>query len=155
MLPGAIADHRGALHPAAPEEVVTLLSRMSMSLRLEDMPEQAWKYHLEDYADDLSEYPADIIQAGCKEWRRYEKFWPTIADFLKIVRPLLRERKNALQRLEVLQRVAESPAPDGIVSKDWHDDIVKESTMRESKGPERLGSLTGGIVEHLRKEIGQ
>ena len=124
----AIASHEQALISADKETARALLARLSMSVRLEDMPESVWTMHLEDYISDLGDCPADILEKACRNWRQRQKFWPTISEFLELVRQDISERRQVLERLRVLKRVAEHPAPGGEVTREWHNRVIRQQT---------------------------
>lgn len=107
------------MHPA-PAAVRDLLLRLAMSCMLQDMPESAWAVHLEDFVEDLSDIPIDLIADACRTWRRQCKFFPSIAEFLALAEPEARKRRHTLDRLRILQHVAKNPAPDGKVSLEWY-----------------------------------
>ena len=118
-LPGLIAALERALAPAEPAAIRLHLSRLAMNCRIEDLPERAWEMHLTDFMADLAEVPEDIVAHACAVWRRTQKFWPTIAEFLELTGWRLRQRRTELARLRVLAQVAANPAPDGRVTREW------------------------------------
>lgn len=124
MLPAAVAEHERALVPSAPEETRMALSRLAMSCRLEDMPDRAWEMHLSDFIEDLGDMPPDIVHDACRRWRRTNRFWPTISEFLELVGPELRKRRRDLDRLKVLAHVAENSAPGNDVDSDWYAKVT-------------------------------
>ena len=118
-LEGALAKFAQLLEPAHPDAARELLSRLAMNLRLEAMPEKAWRMHLDYFVADLGDVPKDLIGKACDLWRRREKFWPTISEFLALIEPELGRRRRTLRRLQVLARVVSDPAPDGIATEEW------------------------------------
>lgn len=118
-IPAQIVEHEIALTPADPRAVRVHLTRLAMNCRMEDMPAKAWEMHLADFIADLSDVPEDIVMECCTVWRRTQKFWPTISEFLEMTVWRLRKRRADLERLRVLERVAENPAPNGMVTMDW------------------------------------
>lgn len=70
-------------------------------------------------AGSLDDCPLDIIQVACKRWYENNTFFPATNEFLDLVRPLLGDRQRELKRLIILDRVANNPAPDGIVTWEW------------------------------------
>ena len=136
-LPDALAKFAQLLEPAQPDATRALLSRLAMSCRLEDMSEEPWRMHLDDFVADLSDVPEDLIAKACRLRRRREKFWPTISEFLALVEPELGWRRRTFRRLEVLTRVASDPAPDGIATEEWVE--------RVDGGHTRALSRVGGM----------
>jgi|GEM_PF-4470716 len=132
-LEGALAKFAQLLEPAQPDAARELLSRLAMNLRLEAMPEKAWRMHLDDFVADLGDVPKDLIGKACDLWRRREKFWPTISEFLLLVQPELGWRRRTFRRLEVLTRVASDPAPDGIATGEWVERVDGAHTRAISR----------------------
>ena len=124
VLKDTLASFAQTLEPAHPDVARALLSRLAMNCRLEEMPDKVWQVHLDDFVTDLSDVPEDLIAEGCRCWRRREKFWVTISEFLALVRPEVARRRRTLRRLQVLARVASDPAPDGIATREWIDRVV-------------------------------
>lgn len=93
-LPNVIAEVKPSFIPASTEEISLALSRLAMSCRIEDNHDIAWEIHLTDFVEDLEDVPLDILQNACREWRRNNKFWPPICEFLKLTSPQMRKRKN-------------------------------------------------------------
>jgi hypothetical protein len=139
---GALARSAQGLVPARPDVTRALLSRLAMNCRLEAMPEEAWRMHLDDYVADLSDVPEDLIAEACRRWRRREKFWPTISEFLPLVEPELAQRRRTFRRLQVLARVASDPAPDGIATREWIDLVIGPHTaLSRVAGMRPLGQV--------------
>lgn len=142
-LKGALVRAAQVLEPARPDVTRALLSRLAMNCRLEEMSDKAWQMHLEDFVTDLGDVPEDLIAEGCRCWRRREKFWVTISEFLALVEPELARRRWTLRRLQVLARVASDPAPDGIATREWIDRVVGGHTRTLSRvsGMRPLGQV--------------
>jgi len=140
-LPGAIEALERDLEPAAPGQVEALLADLAANLPLVDQPEVIWKVHLEAFKRDLADVPVDILVAACDQWRRTKTFWPSIAEFLALVRPRLSERRRQLLRLEVLQRVASDPAPEGIVTAEWFYSVTGRRSRARGRNPVVVGAV--------------
>lgn len=124
MLPAAIENFNRGMAPARPEEIITFLTRLSMNVQLPEMSPAAWEIHLDDFVSDLSEYPADIINAGCTKWRKEKIFFPKISEFLSFVEPMLKRRQIAARRLKTLKAVSDNPAPNGVLSYEWYLEVM-------------------------------
>ena len=81
--------------------MATLL-RLRQHFPDKDRPEGVWQSVIADYAADLGEYPADIVEAGATEYRRNGKWWPKVSELRAVMEPLLIERRNMLARAEKL-----------------------------------------------------
>ena len=109
MLSEAIAGYEQFVIPASAFETRRELTELAMSCRMEQRLDHEWKIHLNNFLEDLENIPLDIIQDTCRFWRKTEKFWPTIAEFLKLAEPKLAERLSILGKLKILQNIAEYP----------------------------------------------
>ncbi len=148
-LKGALARFTQALAPARPDAARELLSRLAMSCQLEAMPEEVWRIRLDDYVADLGDVPEDLIAEACRLWRRREKFWPTISEFLALIEPELARRRRTFRRLQVLARVASYPAPDAICTREWIDLVVGPHTaLSRVAGMRPLGQVLDQATRH-------
>ncbi len=50
------------------------------------------------------------------------------SEFLSLIGPKLRERKKLLERLKVLEIVAKTPAPEGRVTREWMETVMKRQS---------------------------
>ncbi len=142
-LNGALPRFAQLLEPAQPDVARALLSELAMNVRLEEMPEEVWRMHLDTFVADLGDVPEDLIVEACRLWRRREKFWPTISEFLPLVESELGRRRRTLRRLEVLIRVASDPAPDGTATREWVERVDGGRSCAVSRvgGMRRLGQV--------------
>lgn len=93
---------RRSLVPAGRAEIVAILLRLRQHFPDKDRPEGVWKSVLADYAADLAEYPADIVEAGAVDYRQAGKWWPKVSELRAVMEPMLIERRNMLARAEKL-----------------------------------------------------
>jgi hypothetical protein len=54
--------------------------RLFAHYRAPDLTDAEADWVMEDLIDDLAEFPAVVIAAACREWRRTQKWRPTIAE---------------------------------------------------------------------------
>ena len=73
----AVADIRavydayaGKIAPAAPEVLITFVELLDLRGFEKDLPEAAMAQIELDWIEDLSEFPADLVELACKNWRR-------------------------------------------------------------------------------------
>jgi len=99
---GGLATLRRSLVPASRAEIVATLLRLRQHFPERDRPEGVWQSVIADYAVDLAEYPAEIVEAGATDYRRNGKWWPKVSELRERMEPLLTERKNMLVRAEKL-----------------------------------------------------
>jgi hypothetical protein len=90
-----------SLTPAPRPAVVMALTRLAAHF-WNDRGEAQWKIVFEDYADDLADYPADVIGAGIREYRQAAKWWPKSAELIELMRPKLLKRQLQLAQLRKL-----------------------------------------------------
>ena len=102
QLPALIAEHERHLQPAPFEEIVTRLAQLSLHFWHPDRPKGHTQALVRDYAEDLAEYPADILEEGIRQYRRRGKWFPKIAELREIMEPMLEARRNDLRRLQKL-----------------------------------------------------
>lgn len=89
-----MAKWEGKLQPSTREHVMTELLRLATAVRMPNDVEP--KPMLKLYAEDLVEYPPDVLTQACIEWRRTQKFWPTIAELIALMEPRRRHRREML-----------------------------------------------------------
>lgn len=81
---------------------------------------------LEDYVDDLAQYPAHMLNKACRQYRLNpeNRFFPKVADLIALISPehapLNREMRIILDILEKIPEThrIEPPRPS---HKDWDD----------------------------------
>lgn len=93
---------RRSLVPASRGDIVATLLRLRQHFPERDRPEGVWQSVIADYAADLAEYPADIVDDGATEYRRTGKWWPKVSELRAVMEPMLTERQNMLARAEKL-----------------------------------------------------
>lgn len=115
-----IARGQRSVQPAGAEAIGALLLKL---VAVHPMGERAGVDLMMDvYVEDLSDLPADLIEGAAKRWRQTERFFPTIAELRALATPELAKRRKFLERLLILQDVANLPAPDGLVTHAWLTD---------------------------------
>lgn len=87
-----------ALSPAPPELTVMLLTRLAAHY-WNERGEAQWDIVFDDYSEDLSALPADVLAEAIARYRRKGKFWPKVAELLAEGRPLLDKRRTQYRRL--------------------------------------------------------
>ena len=95
---------------AGAKEALVILMKLSAVCPMEGRTDIATA--LEAYAEDLERMPGDLIDQACREWRRSNTFFPSIANLLKLIEPAFARLKRRRFLLGVLQDVADHPAPE-------------------------------------------
>lgn len=104
VLPTLIAGREAAMRaPTEREVVAVLLGRLAMHYALADRPAEHHQMVVDDYVEDLAEYPAAVIAEVVREWRRTEKWWPRVAELRERCETILHQRRKELVRLRFLQ----------------------------------------------------
>jgi hypothetical protein len=137
----AIRALRMSLTPADPMVAMRALTRIKVHLNKPPQKSEAeWLAVIRDYADDLAEFPEDIITEGCERHRKSSPWWPHVSDLLAIMEPMLSERRNMLARAEKLaaggdERPARTP-PTGDERKRMADGFSSlRDVLRNMPGP--------------------
>jgi len=63
-----------------------------------------WAMRTAEYMRLLADIPPDIFAAGCDEAVKRKEWFPTPAALLRVMQPLLDQRKRMIKRLELLLR---------------------------------------------------
>jgi hypothetical protein len=92
------------LMPARISDILTVLARLRFHYPTAGMNEKQFSYLLEDYVEDLSIYPIDLINDACKAYRRDGKhqFFPKIGELLTLIKEHWYPRRSRLQRINTL-----------------------------------------------------
>ena len=107
-----------ALTPCPMPQTLAILARLAAHFPVASRSEAQWRLILQDYASDLEDMPADIIEAGCAAYRRAGKWWPKSAELLEHMTGPLLERRRQRKRLERLLRSDDRREADQPVSLD-------------------------------------
>ena len=124
-LPTAIAKTRDVEGPAGATKTITLLVQLSTVVRVPDQDNM--KLMLQTYAEDLSCYPFAKLEKACRTWRRKSPFSPAICELIELLGPVPLAGEQWLWRLLVLRSVANNPAPDGLVTREWLHDRERDA----------------------------
>ena len=120
-----LALARQAVTPAGPEATGLILAKLALVVIVPEGNDH--KTMMSVYIEDLEDVPADVLDDACRQWRRTQKFWPTIAELLELCEPEVRERRRRLRRLAELDSVRRNPAPGCIVTADWHWERTRDA----------------------------
>lgn len=72
--------------------------------------EKQWQVIRHDYADELSQYPQDIVLEAMRQWKLQGRFFPKLSELVKLIEPLMAERRSFITRAEIL--LNRKPKPD-------------------------------------------
>lgn len=74
------------------------LQKLAMAVRMPD--DTDLRPMLAIYLEDLVEYPPDLLTNACREWRRTQKFFPTISELIALMEPRRKHRREMLRYAE-------------------------------------------------------
>lgn len=131
LVPDALAGVEQSLRPASRNEIVALITRLAAHFPVSDRSEAQWRIVIEDYAEDLAEYPSDILRAAVTQYRREGKWWPKVSEIRALADPELGRRQSMRHRLRVL---AATPVPEPEPARD----------------PAAVARIVAGLAESLR-----
>ncbi len=97
----ALVSTRKALEPADDTEIIMSLARLRVSCASRNLDADDMQATLGVYADELANYPADVIRDACKRMGR-EKWFPALGEVLAVCDRLVLWRRRAAQQLEAM-----------------------------------------------------
>lgn len=113
------------LLPSDEQTTRGLVARFVASMQVQNTDPAVLAIQGEDFVEGLADMPAGIIAETCKQWRESSAFFPHISEFLKVARELKRGLERDHDRLQAMLRVADHPAPDGVVTDRWYHDMIR------------------------------
>lgn len=78
--------------PAGEPAVIAELAKLSVAQARRDAADTDKRALLAVMAEDLAEFPADIVSHACTRWRRRERWFPTPAELIDECQRLARRR---------------------------------------------------------------
>ena len=99
-----------SLIAAEPQQILVALTRLRLHCPTATMSEYESKLLIKDYIADLIDLPLDLIIKACDEYRYCSdnKFFPSIAKLLDLVRPHIYFRRLRLTKLKKLKEVSDA-----------------------------------------------
>lgn len=97
---------RQSLSPMEPTETLTELTKVFVRTTARAQDHDDLKLRLVVYAEDLSEYPADVARYALREWPKLSTWWPTTHDLVKLMERWTERRRMLLSTLEDALRIA-------------------------------------------------
>jgi hypothetical protein len=82
------------LQPAGGEVAVKELTRLGLQTKLRAEDGGTMEARLLVYAEDLAQYPADIVVDACRFWGRTEKFFPAWSELKDLLDVRVKRRKR-------------------------------------------------------------
>lgn len=106
----AIQVYREALAPADDRGVAVEIERLMLHYPVKDMTDGMNASLALDWLEDVAIYPLWAIQMACKEWRRTQKWRPTISEFRTLCENQTWLHRYHLGRLFDMQEAARRKA---------------------------------------------
>lgn len=91
---------RRSLSPIPMDEARILLARLKAKTRSRSETDSDIAFQIAVYAEDLQEWPADVARKVLREWANTHPFWPTWADLVGVLEPVMRKRQALLDVLD-------------------------------------------------------
>lgn len=92
--------------PMKEQETIFELGRLRVQTKARAEDAENMEFLLRVYAEDMREYPADIVKAACRRWARINKFFPAWAELKGEMDYLARNRKALLRVLRTLNEAS-------------------------------------------------
>lgn len=86
--------------PMPREDITKELYRLTLCMAKRPDDDDDYKMRLAIYADDMREYPPDVVKAACLEIRKYNKFFPTYSEIEHLCQRRVGFRRQALKELK-------------------------------------------------------
>lgn len=91
-----------ALRPPEKGPLLTRVLALLSHYRAEANPPQVERMMAEDWAEDLQDYPMEVIEQAARWWRRNKKFRPAICEIRDLCEDAIKEERVALERMRVM-----------------------------------------------------
>lgn len=125
------------LYRAHPDEIKVFLGKLVLHFPQTNMDDGHLSMLYEDYIQDLQQYPAHLLEAACREYRRNveNRFFPKVSELIALVNPKWLELKSKLATIEkILSGRTEKPKSEPITDDMW------QSLKSSLKKYERVGA---------------
>lgn len=100
-----------SLTAVRPDEALALIERLARHYPRQTRDEREAELYLEDWWEDVSQYPADILASACAQYRRSEaRFMATPGQIRAIAEPIMSFRRRLAERAALIQAAQEQAA---------------------------------------------
>ncbi len=99
-----------SLIAAEPQQILAVLARLRLHFPTITMNVYEIELLIKDYIADLIDFPLDLIIQACNEYLYGcdNKFFPSIAKLLDLIRPHIYSRRHKLTKLKKLKEVSDA-----------------------------------------------
>lgn len=102
ILPAVVRDLEHDLMPADPRDLAAIVAGLMLNYRQPDRPPEHHGALASAWIEDLAEHPAAVVAEAARQWRRAERWAPTIAELLALCCEIVARRRRELLRLRFL-----------------------------------------------------
>lgn len=134
-LTAAIAAYRAACEPAGFAEALVQVAAIHAVLPRQGRADADHKVLLRLIAEDLAEYPADVLRDACREVRRGERWMPAPAVVIDACERRVRRRRDTLELLELLLDAGGQPDRAPAAPRCTADEAVAIRDRCEARAP--------------------
>lgn len=107
-LPAVKKAYQAASRPAGYEVALAHVTRLHMAMRHQRKHGEDSEVMIELMAEDIEEFPADVIGEACKRWRRRESWFPASAELRAECQRLAGRRHHVARALVALEQALEA-----------------------------------------------
>ena len=106
-LPRIRGTLEAALSGDSSEMIAVCLSRLALHCRLPDLSETEYALLMDDYVEDLRDFPPAAVHAVCRAWRRSSRFWPHVSELRERLSEKVSDWRLGLTHLQHIERAIE------------------------------------------------
>lgn len=106
------------------------------------------------YAENLREFPSDIVLAVLRDWPNRSQWWPTWFELRELLEPLTQRRLEWLDDVEHMERVINTPR----IEVDPVEEAKRQEEAEAARQAERayvgagLRDLVVSLTEHRQRK---
>lgn len=126
------AELRDLCRPCAPELIARELYGMTLVMARRKEEDLDFKSMIAVFKADLSEYPEDVIVAVCHEFRKTQKFFPTLSDLRAACEDRFEFRRALLAQIDAIgagHAALAAPAPSDPRAALSHRELDREEWL--------------------------
>jgi hypothetical protein len=132
-----------ALRPAPKSLILAELARLRLTTKARPECDDDLRMMAAVYAENIADYPSDVVVDALRNWARYERFWPSWAELRKELEALVKRRRSL--RATLARRSPQSRDP---VSPE-----TEETAAARLRERQEVGVRMGDLAKMLRGEI--
>lgn len=122
-----------SLRPAAADEIVSALAKLSSLVARRAESEADAELQLAAYTERLREYPADVVMAVLSQWPCGSQWWPTWYELRQLLEAAAKWRRGLLRQIEMLERWQSAAQLEGPMTFQEPEPTDEERASRAAK----------------------